>query len=189
LTAIEPLRSRRRTEHGLQLGPLSISFQRFQRPPDGIVLQIPPSLGALPAGQDGGGEWLLPVADGEAFWIGVNAERATELAVKADRQKGEALDALSGRPWAAQTAQTVAVEQFVVIAGLRHRDALWAFARTAADPTAPTCRAISFFERDASLSQLAIVRLVDYADFAERTGLAPPAPIDANAGYKGYRLP
>ncbi len=168
---------------------MSLSFQRFQWPPGGIIRDAPRSLGALPVGQDGGTEWLLPVAGGEAFWIGVNAERAVELAVKADMQQGEALDALSGRPWAPRTAQTVAVQQFLVIAGLRSRDILWAFSRTADDTTAPACRAISFFERDASLNELAMVRLVEYADFAERTGLAPPAPVDPNAGYKGHRLP
>jgi hypothetical protein len=188
LTAIEPLRHQA-TAHGLQLGPVSVSFQRFHRPPGGIISQAPPSLGALPAGQDGGGEWLLPVADGEAFWIGLNVERAAALAVKADMQQGEALDAFSGRPWAPETAQTMVVERFVVVAGLRRGDTLWAFARSADAATAPACRAISFFQRDAGLSELAAVRLVDYADFAERTGLAPPAPIDSEAGYKGHRLP
>jgi hypothetical protein len=154
-----------------------------------MVGDAPPSLGALPVGQDGHGEWLLPLADGEAFWIGINAERATELAVKVEGPQGDAFDALAGRPWDLQTAQTVVVDPFVVVAGLRRGDALWAFARTAADPAAPACRAISFFVRNASLPEPAIVRVVDYADFAGRTGLAPPAPLDPDAGYKGYRLP
>ena len=59
---------RRLIEEGIQCGPLTISFQRFQRPVGGIIREAPPSLGALPVGENNRGEWLLPVADEEA-WI------------------------------------------------------------------------------------------------------------------------
>jgi hypothetical protein len=189
LITIEPgPRHRRLTQEGLQLGPLAVSFQRFQRPSAGIISDAPPSLGALPVGE-GNGEWLLPVADHEAFWIGVNAERAIELAVNARTQGGGALDVLSGRRWNARALQTFALAAFAIIAGIRRRDGtLWVLTR-APSGDAPACEAIGLFARDPRLRKLGSVRLVDYASFAERTGRAPPAALDPNAGYKGFRLP
>src|ERR1051325_11801929 len=55
---------------GLRLGSLLISFQRFVRPDDNLVDGIPPSLGALPLAYCRGA-FLLPLAEEEAFWVGV----------------------------------------------------------------------------------------------------------------------
>jgi hypothetical protein len=191
LITIEPHAIERRlTEAGLRLGPLTVSFQRFQRPAGGSLREAPPSLGALPVGEGKGGKWLLPVADDEAFWIGLNAEREVELALKVERQGGDALDALSGRTWNARAPQTIALASFAIIAGIRRDDgALWVFARAPSRDAAPACSAIGFFARNRRLRKLAGVQVVDYARFARLTGRAPPVAIDPNAGYRGFRLP
>ena len=55
---------------GLHCNGLLLSFQRYACPADGIVLELPTSLGALPVGAGAEG-FLLPLAEAEAFWIGV----------------------------------------------------------------------------------------------------------------------
>jgi hypothetical protein len=181
---------RRLTEQGLQLGSLTVSFQRFQRPADGIIQEAPPSLGALPVGEGSGRELLLPVADDEAFWLGVNTDREVALAVNVERQGGGMLDAVSGRTWSTRTPQTIVLSSFAIIAGIRRDDGtVWAFARDSDGDTAPACCAIGFFARRQRLRTLGSVRLVTYAIFTTRTGRAPPAAIDPSAGFKGFRLP
>jgi hypothetical protein len=133
---------------------------------------------------------LLPVADDEAFWIGVNADREVELAINVERQGEGAIDALSGRRWNTRAPQTISLVSFAIIAGVRRDDgALWAFVRAPSGNAAPTCSAIGFFTHNGGLRMLLRVRLVNYASFARRTGRKPPAAIDPNAGYKGFRLP
>ena len=34
-----------------------------------------------------------------------------------------------------------------------------------------------------------VVRLVDYAGFTAESGMAPPSPLDPDAGFQGWRLP
>jgi hypothetical protein len=178
------------TIRGLQLGRLAVSFQRFQRPSGGIIREAPPSLGALPISESDRGEWLLPVADDEAFWIGVNADVAMQLAVQADTQPEGMLDALSGTTWETLAPQTIRLVSFAIIAGIRRDDStLWAFSRAEGGDAAPVCAAIRFYARNRRQKNLAGVRLVDYTGFAEQTGREPPAALDPNAGYKGFRLP
>jgi hypothetical protein len=180
----------RLTHQGLQLGPLIVSFQRFQRPSGGIILEAPPSLGALPVGGGQRGEWLLPVAEDEAFWIGVNTDRAVQLAVKVETQSEGPFDALSGRTWNTRAPQTIALASFAIVAGIRRDNGtLWAFARGPSGDAAPACTAMRFFARNRRLLNLAGVQLVNYTSFARRTGRVPPVEIDPNAGYKGFRLP
>src|SRR5258708_6730223 len=55
---------------GLVLGRAVISFQRYPRPPEGFICEIPASCGVLPLAL-AERVCLLPLADDEAFWIGV----------------------------------------------------------------------------------------------------------------------
>jgi hypothetical protein len=182
---IEP----RQTEGGLAFGPLTTSFQRFQLPSSGTIREAPHSLGVLPLGE-GGGEWLLPIADDEALWIGLNVQYPIEVAIKVETIMGQSLDALSGRAWEARAPETVSLDAFTIIAGIRRDSStFWAFARAPTEPQAPACDNIRFFSRNRPLRLLGQVRLVDYSNFSARTGRTPPAPIDPNSGYKGYRLP
>ena len=169
---------------------MRVSFQRFEAPAGGLIAQAPSSLGALPVGQTDRDEWLLPLADGEAFWIGLNAEPAAELAVRADAQRDGALDALSGGRWDASAPQLMRVAAFLVVAGIRRADGqLWPFARRPQTDAAPACHAVALVVRNEHHEGTVEVRLVDYAEFSARTGRPPPAPLDPDAGYKGYLLP
>jgi hypothetical protein len=169
---------------------LSVSFQRFEAPADGLIERAPSSLGALPVGETDRGEWLLPVADGEAFWIGVNAEPAAELALRVDTQREGTLDALSGRRWDGSVPDVMPIAGFIVVAGIRRADGRsWAFARRPKDDAAPACRAVALSVRNEHHHGLVEVQLIDYPGFAARTGRSPPAPINPDAGYKGYLLP
>jgi hypothetical protein len=55
---------------GLRLGKAIVSFQRFPLPLSATVEHAPPSYGALPVAPAPSG-FLLPLAQGEAFWIGI----------------------------------------------------------------------------------------------------------------------
>lgn len=169
---------------------MSVSFQRFAAPAGGLIQQTPSSLGALPVGETDGGEWLLPVADGEAFWMGVNAEPAADLALRVETHRDGALDALSGRRWGEPEPQVMHVTAFVVVAGIHRSDGLlWVFARRPRGDAAPACRSVALVVRNEHHQGLVEVRLVDYPSFAAQTGRPPPAPINPDTGYKGYLLP
>jgi hypothetical protein len=169
---------------------LTISFQRFEAPAGGLIQEPPSSLGALPVGETDRGEWLLPVADREAFWIGVNAEPAAEFAVRVDTQRDGVLDALSGGRWDAPAPQVTRVAAFVIIAGIPRGDGwLWAFTRRPKGEAAPACLAVALVVRNEHHQGIVEVRLVDYPDFSAQTGRPPPRAINLDAGYKGFLLP
>src|SRR5439155_18060967 len=84
---------------GLRLGADAVvSFQRFQLPTTGRVREAPISLGAIePAGTAAKG-FLLPLYDGEAFWIGLDMERGSPplaFSFAAELSDGSSLDLLS----------------------------------------------------------------------------------------------
>jgi hypothetical protein len=189
---------------GLCIGPAGVrlSFQRFQSPADGIVTGTPTSLGALPLARDHAGRLLLPVADDEAFWIGLShtqpAGRA-ELALAVLRADGRELDALSGTTWAASRPEVISVPESRCISGIRRRDGRSAvFARSAVSAEGPGCAALTFYITAAAPAPKTargkdhagtVIELVDYDAFRTRTGVEPPGPLDPAAGYQGWRLP
>jgi hypothetical protein len=166
---------------------LVLTFQRFRRPASGVIAQIPSSLGALPVGVNPKGKFLLPVADDEAFWIGLGESSArAELAVAIEPAEGRLLDAISGGPWNPAKPHTVTVPARRWIDGVpRSEGQLNVFTRA---PTigGKTCRALRFV---AGSGPAVRIELVDYAAFTLRTGLSPPEPLDPDTGYKGWRLP
>jgi hypothetical protein len=183
---------------------LRLSFQRFQRPADGTMAGAPSSLGALPVGADDGGRLLLPVAEDEAFWIGLGvADPATrlDLALAVVLADGRELDAISGAPWDEDRPRTVSVPETRRIDGVHCPDGrVAAFARSPASVECPACVELGFHATIATVGPgrervphrhhaSASIELVDYEAFHTRTGLDPPSPLDPEAGYKGWRLP
>ncbi|MDQ0473448.1 hypothetical protein [Labrys wisconsinensis] len=170
---------------GLRCGALALSFQRFARPASGEVGAAPSSLGALapmPAGTPG--RFLLPVADEEAFWIGLSADEGRGFAVELSAlPRGSSAGAATPGP-------VERVPPVRRIAGLRRPDGRYAvFARAgAAGIAALRIRAWPAAEdpREAPAAEIA---LVDHAGFAERARVSPPGRLDPDAGYRGYRLP
>jgi hypothetical protein len=182
---------------------LGLSFQRFLLPAGGMVSKAPSSLGALPVGMDRAGDFLLPLADDEGFWIGVEPAAktsATTLALAARLTDGSARDALSGATWTGDTAgTTVTVDDILVIGGIPCSDGrLLAFARAPASPGEPACHSLLFTfapsesrqpDRMGESRSRLLLRLVDYEAFCAASGCNAPSPLDPEAGYKGYRLP
>ncbi len=168
------------------------SFQRFLRPTDGVVRDVPSSLGALPLGCSPSGDFLLPVADEEAFWIGLRSEGAgRRVGLDVDVVGRGPTDALSGRPWREDAAQSVSIAHRLVIAGIRRADgSSWVFSRSAAPPSpvSRSVRLVLFSNGNGVASSVAVV-LTDYARFGRLTATSPPSPPDPDAGYKGWRLP
>ena len=182
---------------GLRLGSLLvISFQRFRRPRDGVISAAPASLGALPVGASESGELLLPLADDEAFWIGVTPcipATVVELAVHAELKGYGLVDVFSGEWCNPDATDMVRVPPVPAIDGIRRPDnSILAFARGSPDERLSACDSVRFIavtqDRDAGRAA-ASVRLVDYAAFEALTRSPPPSPLDPDAGYKGWWLP
>lgn len=152
----------------------------------------------------------MPLADNEAFWIGLtrcNPSIEVTLALRVDLDGQGGVDAFTGETWNAHEALAVLVPPVREIDGIRRTDdSLWVFARASGAVSAPKCRTLGFIAlsgrrapNDISgflgqrtpnqIGAAATVRLVDHAEFQHRTHLAPPSPLDPNMGYKGWRLP
>lgn len=146
---------------GLWLPPgLRVSFQRYAA--GAAIDPPPPSLGALLPARTAAGEWLLPVAPQEAFWIGCEARMALRLALEVlarDGTRGGLVRDVAGPDR---------------IAGFSGR----AFTLAAVERL--------HFATD---SGFAVVRVVDYGEFTGATGRVQPVPLDPGAGYRGWRLP
>ena len=175
---------------GLLLPPgLHVSFQRYARASDDAMARAPSSLGALPVALSASGEFALPVAPGEAFWIGLEAAHAdahAELAVRFESPAGTAVDALSGTPWSEQGATWIAVPPQSSIDGIAlSTGGFRPFARTR---TAEEDGGIAVLDL-VTRSERTRVLLVDYGRFEAMTGHARPATLDRDAQYKGWRLP
>lgn len=149
------------------------------------------SLGALPVGVSPSLDPVLPVAETEAFWIGLSADEPVRVALQVDVIGRGAIDALSGEAWrnaGARSIDAAARAQVAGIAGPNGR--WWAFSRIATLP-APASRSIRLLVRGdrAAVTSSVAVALTDYASFTRLTGVSAPAPLDPDAGYKGWRLP
>ena len=177
-----------------------MSFQRFARPENGVVAQVPTSLGALPVGLGAAKDLMIPVADGEAFWIGLSVADPSaqiELAVAVELSDGTILDAISGATWEKARCRTVIVPDVQRLVGIRHyADGFDVFTRTSTSDGLPPCAHLWFHVAVASSNDAQVgeplrvaLRLVDYATFQAETGLAAPATLDPDAAYKGWRLP
>jgi hypothetical protein len=193
----------------LPLG-LIVSFQRFACPGTGVVDRAPASLGALPIGRNAARELLLPLERNECFWIGLSVTPGTApvaLAVAVEQRGGRVLDAISGADWDANRPSTVTVPETLRVTGIRRPDGrLGVFARELADSTGHLCVRLRLRLRfrvaratagggagpvspvDGEAREAAL-RLVDYRTFATDTALAPPGPLNLDAGYKGWLLP
>ena len=174
------------TEH------VAVSFQRFAWPPAGHVRAAPASLGALPVATRAPDAALLPVAAGEAFWIGldpIGARPAGRLALRAQLASGRAVDVLSGRAWHEDDATLTAIHGRPRLAGVARPDGAFDVLGRAPGNNEASCTALSFRVVDAAGSTRVDVEIVDPLAFQQRSGDDPPAPLDATAGYRGHRLP
>lgn len=129
------------------VGPLlTVSFQRYPRPVDGVLISPPTSFGALPIGVTFAGELCAPVDAAEALWLGVSTRRASiavlvRVAVETTAQ-GE-LDAVSGSAWSEMSFSGYVVPPTQAIDGIARRGGgLWPFTRVLPAPDAPACTAL-----------------------------------------------
>lgn len=165
---------------------LRLSFQRYARSTDGQVPRpLPSSLGALPVAWGHDGMFLLPLADDEACWIGLQAN-AAGLSLRVE-------------PTAPAGAPLAPVECDVPAFGARVEGCMDAqgrvmsFARNIAGPQGPqggASLACSVRRETATGHGCTFtLRLVDPATWALQSGRPAPAPFDVAHGYRGYLLP
>ncbi len=155
---------------GIHFGSLLISFQRFALPRTGMVESAPPSLGALPVALTSAC-FLLPVADDEAFWIGVIFPAATDIGTLV-------LESIS--PNGERTlAATLKPSPHAIIAGI----------------VQPNGKIKTFCRQSVAEFRVWIdhrstrVCLTDYESYSLRTAESGPVPLDPSSGYGGWRLP
>jgi hypothetical protein len=182
-----------------------LTFQRFAWPSGGVIERAPSSLGALPVGIGVARDLVLPLADDECFWIGVSlapevAGRA--MAIDVELADGEHIDATTGATFDDERPGLVMLPDTPRIDGIHRQDGRFdVFVRATHHREGRPCRRVRLdIEPDATIGAAArnrrgrepfavAIRLLDYATFTAETGLPPPAPLDVDAGYKGWRLP
>lgn len=146
---------------------LHVSFQRFAWPAGGWIAEVPGSLGALPVAACGA-DFLLPVGDGEAFWIGLSLSPGAAPApvgITVERHDGTILQ--SG---------TLLVPPARWFAGFPDRNGI-AVLDVAIAWLTVHCEAVARIE------------LAGWEAFAERTGAAAPEALNPSAAYGSWRLP
>jgi hypothetical protein len=170
----------------------AVSFQRFVWPPAGVVRSAPTSLGALPVARSSRNAFLLPVAAGEAFWIGLDplgAQADARLALRVQLAGGRAVEARSGRAWNEDEPTLAPIHGRPRIEGIARPDGAFDVLGRAPADNGASCTGLSFRIADAIGSTRVDVEIVGPEAFRQRSGDDPPAPIDAAAGYRGQRLP
>lgn len=176
---------------------LRLSFQRFLRPESGVPGQpLPSSLGALPVALDRQGELIVPTADDEAFWIGLDVAPPTHaitLALDVELRSGEVFSAIGDGKANASPVSSITIPSTPRIGGFTQGDAVpHAFARVGGVEIGGGCVRLIFRATSDAVGAEPFefaVRLVDYATFTAESGQSPPTPLDPNAGYRGWRLP
>ena len=181
---------------------LTVSFQRYPRPPSGWVETLPRSRGALPLVEAGPGRLLVGCPAGEAFWVGLVATRrgwSSRVGAAARLASGERVDLATGEPLGPagdRPSGRFAVPPRFAVEGIARPDGgWWALARsgpgpacaglelavwTVASPAAPP---------PTGPPALVEVELVDAAGFEAATGRPLPPPAGEEETYGGWRLP
>jgi hypothetical protein len=170
-------------------GRLRVTFQRYpERDADGRRA----SCGALPGGFSPKGDLLVPLARGEAIWIGLGCNDQQEhLSVRIRFHMSHEPEtpelfaevghhiAINGIPAEGGASLPIVREplqvEHLACSGLRV---------ALLGPTGnsrPTRRLREPIDVE--------LRLTDYATFTQETGLPAPAPLDPSSAYAGYLLP
>jgi len=154
---------------------LCVSFQRYPWPGAGAAAPAAPSsLGALPVAS-AQGELLLPVAAGEAFWIGL------DLPVQAPGLRFLLRVQTSDGAWWPQAPQRVV--QHGAVAG-------YAAGGPGMRAFGAGCSRLAWAVEQAGETPPPVeVRLVDPATYARATGQPAPPPLQPGSGFGGWRLP
>ena len=173
---------------------LVVSVQRFAWPEGGVIARPPSSLGALPIGIGQPRDLVLPLAIDECFWIGWSlapGASSLEVAVAVELGNGAVLDAFTGALFDEARPGTVRVPDTPRVEGIRRPDGRFdVFVRETHDDEGRPCRRVRLHVTGGSIDPFAVaIRLLDYATFTAESGQPSPPPLDANAGYKGWRLP
>ena len=175
-------------------GMMRVSFQRCAIPAEGIHRTPVRSLGMLPVARDQEGTFCVPIAENEAFWLGVSMEKTGgPFRLFAQMRNKHRLNVYSGRPAAADEDSAFDFSGFGAIYGiLRDAESWWSFRRVAEEPMR-ACEWLIFAEPTSPPVEKALmeasVLLVSYETYTQRTHQPPPAPLDPSAGYGGWLLP
>lgn len=190
---------------GLLVGSdLSISCQRYPIPADGVLMSPSPSFGALPIGSTRSGQLQLPIASGEAFWMGFSnceeSSRVLLIRVAVETSTGGVLDAVLGTNWSDTSFSGLVVPPRRELDGIvRLTGGWWPLTRLNPNPDAPQCNAIKIIviplqtltppSPSEDLATTVRIESIDSSNFSESTGLPSPPPLDLTATYGGWLLP
>lgn len=170
---------------GLIYGALTVSFQRFAAPANGIVEGVPRSLGQLPLARERADRFVVPIGDGEAVWIGLSvpAGLSRRVAVVAQLVNGLTRQVCGPEAEVAPVRHLAGIsdgEGRYMVLGSRDRGAARAIESLNVAPLS---------DQGVAEGDPAIVRFVS---LSEARRLAPRLripPFDRDAGYQGVRLP
>ena len=170
---------------GLRCGSLSVSFQRFEAPANGVLSGLPRSLGQLPLAREDTDCFVLPVGVGEAVWIG--------LSVSAGQSWGLSVTALLTNGLMRPVCEPKAkVAPILHLAGIPISENRWLVLGRCDCGDAPGLASLLVTAASGSSRAGAAPLTVRFVSFSEARRLAPQLripPLDRKAGYRGYRLP
>lgn len=166
---------------------MEVSFQRFRVPPSGLLEALPSSLGALPVGLTRHGTMLLPLDAEEAFWIGASdlpGSLANHLRIEAQLRDGTALSL---------TTPDVTVPPDHRFFGFPRPDGLMAALSRSETEAASGLKSLRISVRKhastMARSAQAVIHVVGYKIYAERTQRSEPDPLDPDAQFSRVLLP
>jgi len=152
---------------GLHLDGLRISFQRFALGADQRLHRAPASLGALPVAK-ADDVFLIPLAEDEGFWLGLESEHTNPIALEIRDHDGSWVTVASRDLTAFSLVQGLTLPDGSVRPFSLH----W--------PTRLRIRVGS---------HVAHVDPCDRVSYTSRTGEPAPPPLDPSSAFGGWRLP
>jgi hypothetical protein len=174
---------------------IEVSFQRYIKPETETMFDVPPSLGALAVAEIGRNTFLLPLHDGEAFWISADRQQlpAWSFSMTVVLADDTTYDLLSSRPAAKTGGSEWWVPPIRMIAGLAADDGSIRPLFRSSDPASGAVRRLlvqsNGADRASHQATVAEFHTVDPFEFSTRTGLPAHDPPDPTHAYQGYRLP
>ena len=170
---------------GLIYGALTVSFQRFAAPANGIVEGVPRSLGQLPLARDGANCFVVPIGESEAVWIGLSVPATLSRRVTVVAQLSNGLT----RQVCGPEAEVAPVRHLAGIPDGEGRYMALGRCDCGGARAIESLTVATPSDKGGAEGDPATVRLVS---LIEARRLAPQLripPFDPNAGYQGVRLP
>lgn len=152
---------------GLAFGNSALSIQRYPKPSNPILREVPSSWGVLPITSDRD-HFLVAVPDAEAFWVSlVSPDQMSSFSLVGRSTDGEIHE-----------LHRIDVTGIVIWPGFLHRNGYLAFSLDTIENIAIV-----------SIAQVDRISFVTTREFVMRTNEPAPLALGPSDAYEGWRMP